>query len=534
MKRVIPFILAGVSLSLQAAEPISLESMAFSTLQHQFVIQLPNATQSLHSSRHALRWLSEHQDERQVKHVRMQQTYAGFPVFGGDVILHTSRKSVNRANDPTRMNGMVYEGLEPELGEPSHAFLTGAADALAHYKASYKTLRVTEESVKPMIYIDASNHAVWAYQVSLFILHDNQIPERPTAILDAKTLIPFLEWDDLKSVKSLVKGAGYGGNAHTKKYHYGNERPFLDITRDTRLHRCAMENPLVKVIDMKNDYTDTLNTAMYFDCDEGSQLLDGSYWTGYQKDGYDTHNGAYSPSNDALYAGDVIHRMYREWFGFHVLSKGKKPMQLVMRVHYGRGYENAYWDGLRMTFGDGASMMYPLVSLGVGAHEISHGFTEQHSNLAYFGQSGGINEAFSDMAAQAAEFYSSGKNSWSIGGDIMKARSGYEALRFMEKPSQDGRSIDSADQYRANMDVHYSSGVFNRLFYLLAHQAGWNVRQAFHVMVKANMDYWLPQSTFEMGGCGVLSAARDLDFSVVDVQRVLDQVAIPYTRCIIS
>ncbi len=59
-----------------------------------------------------------------------------------------------------------------------------------------------------------------------------------------------------------------------------------------------------------------------------------------------------------------------------------------------------------MTFGDGASYFYPLVSLDVSAHEVSHGFIEQNSNLIYSGQSGGINEAFSDMAGEAAEFYS--------------------------------------------------------------------------------------------------------------------------------
>ena len=177
-------------------------------------------------------------------------------------------------------------------------------------------------------------------------------------------------------------------------------------------------------------------------------------------------------------------------------------------------------------------MMYPLVSLSVGAHEISHGFTEQHADLNYTGQSGGMNESFSDMAAQAAEFYSTGKSSWQIGGEIMKASSGYKALRYMDKPSRDGWSIDRANQYRKGMDVHYSSGVYNRLFYVLAHQPDWNVRKAFQVMVKANMDYWTPYSTFEQGACGVLSAATDLGFSVDGVKQALDNVVIQYQQCV--
>ena len=223
--------------------------------------------------------------------------------------------------------------------------------------------------------------------------------------------------------------------------------------------------------------------------------------------------------------------MYSEWYNLHVLTVDEKPMKLVMRVHYGEGYENAYWDGEQMTFGDGDTMLYPLVSLGIGAHEISHGFTEQHANLEYFGQSGGMNESFSDMAAQTAEYFSVGKSSWAIGSEVMKEDSGYVALRFMDEPSRDGRSIDSADQYLEGMDVHYTSGVYNRLFYLLAHQPQWDVKQAFHVMVKANMDYWTPYSTFDEGSCGVINAAKDLGYSIDDVKQVLDEVAINYQAC---
>lgn len=102
--------------------------------------------------------------------------------------------------------------------------------------------------------------------------------------------------------------------------------------------------------------------------------------------------------------------MYRNWYNTAPLS-----FKLKMRVHYGRNYENAFWDGSQMTFGDGATTFYPLVSLDVAAHEVSHGFTEQNSGLVYSGQSGGINEAFSDMAGEAAENYMKGSNDWLVG-----------------------------------------------------------------------------------------------------------------------
>src|SRR5688572_9676182 len=102
-----------------------------------------------------------------------------------------------------------------------------------------------------------------------------------------------------------------------------------------------------------------------------------------------------------------------------------------MKVHYRTSYENAFWDGSAMTFGDGASTFYPLVSLDVSSHEVSHGFTEQNSNLTYSGMSGGINEAYSDMAGEAAEFFMKGTNDWLVGAQIFK---GTGALRYMNNP----------------------------------------------------------------------------------------------------
>ena len=79
--------------------------------------------------------------------------------------------------------------------------------------------------------------------------------------------------------------------------------------------------------------------------------------------------------------------------------------------------------------------------------------------------------------------------------------------------------------------MHYSSGVFNHLFYLLANQPGWDIRKAFDVMVKANMDHWTPYSTFDEGGCGVLNASKDLGFALDDVKKSLSEVSINYQSC---
>lgn len=515
-----------------AAEPLALHNTSLAELKQQFQLSLPE-TKNLSSATDSLRWLRQDVDRKKVTHIRLQQYYAGFPVFGGYAIMHSTTNPALKAAhlSDVHMNGVVYRGLKAELGQPKSSLQQHAQTVLREFKKHYAQQRVGEERIAPVIYIDKKHQAHWAYKVSVLVIYDDKIPERPTAIVDAQTNKSFVTWNDVKTEFALVKGSGFGGNHKMGEYQYGKDFPLLDLMRNAATGMCFLENIEVKVVDMAHKYYSN-NKPMSFPCSTSSDTSSDVYVTGYSSDGYDRINGAASPTNDALYSGYVINHMYSDWYGVHVLSRAdSSPMQLIMRVHYGDGYENAYWDGKQMTFGDGEHIMYPLVSLGVAAHEISHGFTEQHSNLEYFGQSGGMNEAFSDMAAQAAEYYSNNKNSWTIGAEIMKEDSGFEAMRYMDEPSRDHMSIDSADDYYGGMDVHHSSGVYNRLFYLLSNQADWNLRKAFDVMVKANMDYWTPYSTFDEGGCGILSAAKDLGFSLDQVKKSLNEVAINYQSC---
>ncbi len=495
----------GFASPTRAAEPLPLQKASFAQVKQKFAI----VTQGISVAKDSLSFVSEHTDRNKVTHVRMQQKYIGFPVHGGYAIMHSmnAAKALAAAQANVAMNGVIYQGLQSELGQADASFVKNADVALQHFKAKYANKEVSDEKVTPMIYIDDAHKAHWAYKVSVLIRHQDKIPERPTAIIDATTSQSFVQWNDIKTEKASVNGSGFGGNQKVGVFQYGADLPYLDLTRDTSAQLCFMENTDVKVIDMEHKYS-SRGKAMKFACPKNDSNI---YMTGYKADGYDQDNGAASPTNDALYAGHVIKHMYAEWYNTDALTNADgTPMQLVMRVHYGEGYENAYWDGSQMTFGDGDTMMYPLVSLGVGAHEISHGFTEQHSNLEYYGQSGGMNEAFSDMAAQAAEYYSIGKSTWQIGGEIMKEDSGFDALRYMDQPSRDGESIDTADEYYSGLDVHYSSGVYNHLYFILANQPGWNARLAFDVMVKANMDYWTPYSDFDEGGEGVINAMKDL------------------------
>ena len=103
----------------------------------------------------------------------------------------------------------------------------------------------------------------------------------------------------------------------------------------------------------------------------------------------------------------------------------------------------------------------------------------------------------------------------------------------MDLPSKDGQSIDTATQFRNRMDPHISSGVYNRLFYLMSTQdESWNPRRAFAIMVKANKDYWYGDNSFNLAACGILSAAKDLGEPLDGIKKAMDVVRIQYTSCV--
>lgn len=512
-----------------AATPVSMNAGSMAYLKNQF--QATSGTTAA-TQDNSLKELSSSQDFNKVYHQRMQQMYQGVPVIGGYVIVHSKKSNGFAAASQANATGTVYRSLAGDLGAKPQ---DQSKKALEKWIAPYQQAKLSEKEVQLVVFIDDADQAHWAYKVAVKAEDGKNIPSKPSAYLDAKTLKPLVQWNDIKTEKHQAYAKGFGGNERAGKYVYDSTAgnyPLLEITRDDDSEKCFMETNLVKVIDMEGDYS-TDGRPMTFDCH--SPVDENTYMTGHDADGYDKINGAHSPSNDAAYIGYVIHHMYKEWYGVDALkNRDGSTMQVVMRVHYGNRYQNAFWDGKQMTYGDGGSMMYPLVSMGVGAHEISHGFTQQHSNLQYYGQSGGMNESFSDMAAMASIFYSFNESetpSFKIGDRIMKKSSGYDALRYMDVPSKDGRSIDSAKDYRDGIDVHYSSGVFNRLFYLMATTEGWNTRKAFDVMVQANSHYWGPYEKFKTGGCKVLKATNDYGYPVEDVAAALEKVGIDPDRC---
>ncbi|HLB70439.1 MAG TPA: M4 family metallopeptidase [Candidatus Methanoperedens sp.] len=161
-------------------------------------------------------------------------------------------------------------------------------------------------------------------------------------------------------------------------------------------------------------------------------------------------------------------------------------MDLILNVHNGIDYQNAYWDGDEMTFGDGDDKIFVnfTKSLDVVAHELAHGVTQWTANLVYKGQSGALNEHFSDVfgsvITQHFEKQTADNADWLIGDEIMGPELYGEALRSMREPGtaydnklmgkdqQPGHMKDYYTGSGDNYGVHTNSGIPNKAFYLAA------------------------------------------------------------------
>lgn len=184
-----------------------------------------------------------------------------------------------------------------------------------------------------------------------------------------------------------------------------------------------------------------------------------------------THFTGNATGVQAHYGAEQTYKYYYQKYGRNSFDNSGAIIKSY--VSYGVNYVNAFWDGSRMTYGDGDGWNYgPLVSLDICGHEISHGVTEYSANLVYSYQSGALNESFSDIFGESIEKFATGTNDWLMGEDIGAGGSG-GALRSMSNPKAFGQpdTFQGINWYLGSNDsggVHTNSGVQNFWFYILS------------------------------------------------------------------
>ena len=207
----------------------------------------------------------------------------------------------------------------------------------------------------------------------------------------------------------------------------------------------------------------------------GIQTFDLNNSTNYNNAVDVTSNSTNFTSNptgvQAHFGAEQTHKYYSQKHGRN--SYNGSGAVIKSYVSYSTNYVNAFWDGTRMTYGDGDGTNYgPLVSLDICGHEITHGVTEYSANLVYSYQSGALNESFSDIFGESIEKFASGTNDWLMGDDIGAGGSG-GALRSMSNPNAygDPDTYQGTNWYSGSGDnggVHTNSGVQNFWFYVLS------------------------------------------------------------------
>ena len=212
-------------------------------------------------------------------------------------------------------------------------------------------------------------------------------------------------------------------------------------------------------------------------------------------------------------------------------------------AHYLSRYNNAFWNGSQMVYGDGdGSLFSPLSeSLDVVAHELTHAVTDYESSLIYQGESGALNEAMSDVFGATCEWYALGQPAtvpsqvWDIGDEIFTPGQGGDALRYMDDPQRDGSSTDYyPTRYQGSQDnggVHWNSGIANLAFYLLSEGGthprgatslqvpGIGIERAARIFYRANTVYLGSSSGFDDARLATERAATDL-FGTAEVEAV--------------
>ena len=229
---------------------------------------------------------------------------------------------------------------------------------------------------------------------------------------------------------------------------------------------------------------------------------------------------------------------YQALFGRDSYDNAGAP--LVSSVHYGSGYTNAYWDSLllQMVYGDSNGVDSGELGrdLDVTVHELTHAVTDRESALIYSGESGGLNESLSDIFASVCESWTRG---WATDADVFKIAEDVwtpgtagDALRYLSDPARDAVSLDYYADYVSGTDVHFSSGISNLAFALLA-QGGTHPRgksdvsvaaigteKAGRIFYKAATELFTASTTFEQAKTYTVQAAQELGYDAATVQAV--------------
>ncbi|MGW1803718.1 M4 family metallopeptidase [Streptomyces sp. NPDC002078] len=434
-------------------------------------------------------------------HTRYERTYAGLPVLGGDLVVHTAKSGRTEGVTKATKAAIKVASLKPQItAAKAEQQAVSAARTLGSAKSS-------ADGARKVIWA-GSGKPVLAYETVVGGLQDDGTPNQLHVITDAATGKKLYEYQGIENATGTGKTL-YSGTVSLTTTQSGSSYNLTDASRGGhKTYNLARKT--------SGKGTLVANSTNVFGTGTAS-----------------------SSSSDQTAAADAAYGAQETW-DFYKSTFGRSGIKndgvgAYSRVHYGSNYVNAFWDDscFCMTYGDGDSNTHPLTSLDVAGHEMSHGVTANTAGLDYSGESGGLNEATSDIFGTGVEFYAnnaSDPGDYLIGEKININGDG-TPLRYMDKPSKDGGSADYWSSSVGNLDVHYSSGVANHFFYLLSEGSGSKTingvtynsptsngstvtgigrAKALQIWYKALTTYFTSTTNYKAARTGTLSAASAL------------------------
>ncbi len=231
--------------------------------------------------------------------------------------------------------------------------------------------------------------------------------------------------------------------------------------------------------------------------------------------------------NEAYDGAGVTYDMFLKAFARNSIDG--RGMRIDSTVHYGVNYDNAFWNGQQMVYGDGDNRLFrPFTkALDVIGHELSHGVIQFEAGLNYRGQSGALNESLADVFGSLVKQYKRGQTAeeadWLVGADLFMPGVQAKGIRSMKEP---GTAYDDPilgkDPQPAHMDgyveteednggVHLNSGILNRAFYELAVRLGGKAwEKAGRIWYRAMAEKLRPDSNFRNAVTLTVTVAGEL------------------------
>ncbi|MGW8395021.1 M4 family metallopeptidase [Pseudoduganella sp. HUAS MS19] len=541
-KSLIAAAIAMVAAQASAAPSLMASPVAFSAQEKARLVSTLNGERGKYGldADHGYSIASQHPGEQGRAISRVNHTYKGVRIFESETVVVTDQGgNIVSESVGERRQGLSAKRFDVKPSISGKAAIAKASRSVPRGGAAIdppsaelvifpmmKTVRAPGAENKAEADLNAVDvqDVVAGYELAYLVktrnhgaFHDTVISARDGRILD--------QWNAMQNVVGIGHSQ-YNGDVPINTTLSGGVYKMIDGSRGTGGAFGAMA--------ITNANHGTSAGAVYSNATnewgDGKQYIAG---------GSTTNANGQTAAVNALWGLMNTYDMHKNVLNWSSLDGNNTSTYIA--VHVNTAYDNAYYsDGCKCMFiGDGGSYFNNLGSIDVIGHEMGHGITAATSNLTYRGESGGLNESSSDIAGEAVEAYARAggtgtslpvpsSNDWMMGKEISKSGN---PLRWMYKPSKDGKSPDAWKSTIKRLDVHYSSGPNNRMFYFLAKgssatvgsdtysqyltqqpkaMTGIGIDKAYRIWFRANTTKFTSSTNYADARLKVLAAAQEL------------------------